>query len=193
MKVFMFRVEAVLRVLAAIVALIVIMALKSANAQTWVEQRTFVSGGQAAPRIDGLVSQTIKGKFGGFVWFQTEKNYSQAYGGITYSPKLWIQLAAGPGIEQDKKPLRVGGFVWLGSGKDSLLFIPEYGGSGFWWKLETNRKVNKSIGLGLLTERYKGTGPRVEYKIPKTKATVWVAPMFERHRANALIGIRWSL
>jgi hypothetical protein len=165
----------------------------AAMAQTWVEQRTFVSSGVVTPRIDGLVTESFSGKLGAFAWFQTQKGYSEGYGGITYSPKPWIQLAGGAGIEENVSPARVGGFVWAGGGKISLLFIPEYGGSGFWWKAEVNRKVNKSVGVGLITERYKGTGLRVEYKIPRTPLLLWGAPMFEKSRVNAAFAIRWVI
>ncbi|MDP2934133.1 MAG: hypothetical protein Q8N81_08515, partial [bacterium] len=117
----------------------------------------------------------------------------EAYGGLTYSPKPWVQVAAGAGVEEAKNPGRIGGFVWMGNSKSSILFVPEYGGSGFWWKLEANRKITKVIGAGFITERYKGSGPRVEFRIPKVPVTIWAAPMFEAHRTNALFGIRWVL
>ncbi len=159
-------------------------------AQNWVEERTYISDGHATPRIDGLMTRPIKGRLGSFVWFQTQKGYSQTYAGATYSPKPWVQFALGGGLEEAKNPARVGGYVWLGNAKTSILFVPEYGGSGFWWKLEVNRKVNKSIGVGLITDPLTGSGPRVEYQIPKIRLTFWLAPLT---RANTLIGIRWSL
>ncbi len=163
----------------------------AAIAQTWVEQRTFVSSGSVTPRIDGLITGRLSGKLGAFVWFQTQEGYSESYGGLTYDPKPWLQLAGGVGIEEAKNPARAGGFVWMGNAKTSVLFIPEYGGSGFWLKTELNRKVSKSLRVGILTERYKGTGPRVEYKIPYTPLFLWGAPMFERNRINVIFAIRW--
>jgi hypothetical protein len=173
--------------------LIAMLVTCAAMAQTWVEQRTFVSSGSATPRIDGLLTSSLSEKFGGFIWFQTQKDYSESYGGLTYSPKPWLQLASGVGIEEAKNPARAGGFVWMGDSKTSALFIPEFGGSGFWWKAEVNRKVNKSVGVGLVTERYKGTGLRVEYKIPRTPLLLWGAPMFEKSRVNAAFAIRWVI
>ena len=161
------------------------------SAQTWVEQRTFVSEGQATPRIDGLLTQGIKGKLGAFTWFQVQSGYSQAYGGLTYSPKPWLELAVGPGLEQAKNPARVGGFVWIGNRQASVLFIPEYGGSGFWCKVEANYQLTKKVGVGLLSERFKGTGPRLESAIRHLPIKVWAAPLFEKHRVNGLFGIRY--
>lgn len=184
------KAEIVLRAAALILGLLF---ARNVFAQTWVEERTFIKDGQAVARIDGLVSGQIGGKFGGFCWFQVQKEYGEAYCGPTYSPKPWLQFAGGPGVEQDKSPARVGGFVWTGNSKQYLLFIPEYGGSGFWWKLEGSRKVSKAVGVGFLTERFKGSGPRVEFAIPHTQFTIWAAPMLEKHRTNLLIGIRWTL
>lgn len=161
--------------------------------QNWVEERTFVSKGTATPRINGLLTSPMKGKWGSFVWFQIQKDYSQGYAGLTYSPRSWMQFALGGGLEQDKHPARVGGYMWAGNSKSSLLFVPEYGGSGFWWKLEANRKINKSVGVGFITERFKGSGLRVEYKIPKIPVVVWGAPLLQMNRQNLLIGIRWNL
>lgn len=192
MKISTVRAGVVLRILVLVTSMF-IGTLKTVSGQSWVGQRTFISNGQSTPRINGLITGTFTKRVGGFVWFQTQKTYSETYGGITYSPKPWLQFALGSGIEQDKNPARVGGYVWIGNAKNSMLFVPEYGGSGFWWKLESNRKVNKSIGLGVLVERFKGAGPRVEFYIPKTRLVVWVAPMFEKQRVNALIGIRWNL
>ena len=160
--------------------------------QTYLEQRTFVSEGRAVARVNGLVTGNITKKLGGFTWFQVQKGYSEAYGGPTYSPKPWLQLAIGVGIEEAKNPLRSGGFVWLGNSKSSVLFIPEYGGSGFWWKLEANHKLTKSFGVGFLTERFKGSGLRFEVNVPHTPLKLWAAPMSEKERTNLLFGIRWN-
>lgn len=188
MRVSTLKAEVLVRVIAYIIGMLL---ARAAFGQVWVEERTFVKDGQASARIDGLVSQGLAGRFGGFVWFQTEKGYSQAYGGPTFSPKSWFQLGFGVGVEEHKNPARAGGFVWAGNSKSSLLFIPEYGGSGFWWKLEANRKAGKVFGVGIITERFKGTGPRLEYKIPRTPFLVWAASMFEKQRVNALFGFRW--
>ena len=198
MKACTVKAEIVLRAAALILGLLLARAL---FAQTYIEERTFIKDGQATPRISGLISGPISGKLGGFDWFQEEPGYAQTYLGLTYSAKSCLMFAAGLGMEQYavsetkqlKTSARAGGFVWMGNGKQYLLFVPEYGGSGFWWKLEVNRKVNKSVGIGFLTERYKGSGPRLEYRIPKTRLTIWAAPLFEKQRVNGLFGIRWNL
>lgn len=175
-----------------VLVVLVVLFAKNATAQTmgWVEERMFIKDGQVIQRIDGLVNGSVKNNLGTFVWFQVDKSYAQGYAGLTFSPKPWIQFAGGAGIEQDKSPFRVGGYIWLSKDKISLLFIPEYGGSGFWAKMEFNQGIGKHVGFGLISERYKGTGPRVEISISKFK--LWAAPLWEKRRAAGLVGIRYK-
>ncbi len=192
--------------------IIILLSFNKAFAQTWVEQRAFISQGRLTLRMSTLINtvNTDTGKkMGGFAWLQTEKtlgkkkkdygHYGQGYAGVTYYFWPWMQVAAGVGLEDAENPDRAGGYVWVGNKSRSILFVPEYGGSGFWWKLEANRKISKAVGLGFITERFKGSGLRAEYRIPKTQLTIWAAPMFDRNsvtrkfRSNALFGIRWTL
>ncbi|TSA44758.1 hypothetical protein D4R52_03720 [bacterium] len=163
-----------------------------APAQSWVEERTYFYQGEAKARVNGLFTRNFSKKVGAFVWFQVASGYSQAYGGFTYSPKPWIQFAAGPGLEQAKNPARVGGYVWIGGKGNSLLLIAEYGGSGMWGKFEYNRKIGKYIGIGAMSERFKGTGPRVQVSISRTPITIWGAPLVYKGSAVGLLGIRVS-
>jgi hypothetical protein len=174
--------------------LVVVMLLaKVAAGQTWVEERTYVSGDVATPRVDGLLTKPIRGALGGFCWFQVQQEYSQVYCGPTYLPRPWIQFALGSGIETDKHPARIGSYVWLGKGKLSGLGAFEDGGSGFWYKVETNYQVGKVVGLGMLSERYHGTGPKVELSVPHTALKLWCAPFISAHSLRPVFCVRWSL
>ena len=177
----------------AMIMVVVMLMAKAVAAQNWVEERTYVSGAAITPRIDGLLTKTIKGDVGGFCWFQIQAAYSQAYCGPTYSPKPWIQLALGSGIETDKHPARVGSYVWLGNAKLSGLATFEDGGSGFWYKVEANYQIRKALGLGMLSERYHGTGPKIEFSVPHTALKLWIAPLSDRRSFRPVIGIRWGL
>ncbi len=161
--------------------------------QNWVEERTYISGGVATPRIDGLLTRPVKGALGSFVWFQVQQGYGQAYAGATYSPKPWVQLALGGGMEEDNHPARLGSYVWAGKGPASALAVFEAGGSGFWWKMETNYQARPVLGIGMLTEAYKGTGPKLEFSVPHTRLKLWFAPLWKDRAVRPLIGIRWSL
>ena len=163
-----------------------------ASAQGWVEERTYVSGVVATPQIDGLFNQSIKGGVGSFEWFQVSKGYSQAYAGATYSPKSWFQIALGGGLEQAKSPARLGSYVWLGKGKASGLFIFENGGSGKWYKTESNYQLLSKLGFGTYSERFKGIGPKLELKVPHTPFKVWLAPLVKSGKVETVIGVRYS-
>ncbi len=161
--------------------------------QNWVEERTYFSGGNATPRIDGLLTKPVKGSLGSFVWFQVQQGYSQAYAGATYSPQPWVQLALGGGLEEDKHPARIGSYVWVGKGRVSGLAVFEDGGSGFWYKVETNCQVTAKLGLGTLTEAAKGTGPKLELALPHTPFKLWFAPLWKSGSLTPLVGLRWLL
>ncbi|OGE77901.1 MAG: hypothetical protein A2751_02550 [Candidatus Doudnabacteria bacterium RIFCSPHIGHO2_01_FULL_46_14] len=187
-------VDVILALIGYIVGMSIVLLLNSATAhgQTvgWVEERSFFKEGQTIQRVDGLVNGTINERIGTFVWFQIDPGYAQAYGGLTWSPKPWVQFAGGPGLEQAKKSARVGGYVWLGKGKTAFLFVPEYGGSGFWAKAEFNQSVGKRFGIGAISERYKGTGPKAEVNISKLK--FWGAPLWQDGKINGLVGVRYK-
>lgn len=183
-----------------IVVLLLVVFVKASYGQNWVEQRTYVSAdGTATPRIAGLLTRPVKGMVGSFVWFQVQKGYSQAYAGPTLSPKPWIQLAVGAGLEEDNHPARVGSYVWVGNKQNSVLFIAEDGGSGFWHKTEALHTFNRFLDAGFIEERYKGSGVELRLKIPRTPIAIWAAPMVDRDpktrqlRINSLFGIRWDL
>lgn len=173
--------------------LVLLFAVATVQAQNWVEERTFFSQGQATPRLDGSFSRSFNKKFGALAWFQVQNGYSEAYVGPTVSPASWLQLGVGAGLEQAQHPGRIGGFIWAGKGELSAILIAEDGGSGKWYKAEANYAVNKIVGVGLITERFKGSGPRVEFVLPRTGFKLWFAPLLEKGSVNGLVGIRLAL
>lgn len=173
-----------------LIALALTVVAVPSSAQTWVEQRTDVTTTQSVPRVDGWVSGTIAGSVGTFAWFQVDRNYAEAYVGPSFSPKPWLQFGAGAGVEQATHPLRLGSFAWAGNSHAQFLFIGEGLGSGWWYKAEFNWSTSKNLGIGLMTERYKGTGPRIQYSVPHTPLTAWSAYLFDQTGNRALIGIR---
>ena len=177
----------------AMFAIIGLLLARAVLAQNWVEERTYVSQGVVTPRIDGLFTAPIKDRVGGFVWFQIQQSYSQAYGGATFSPKPWVQFALGAGLEEARHPARVGSYVWIGKAKLSSLTAFEDGGSGFWYKVETNYQAKKSMGVGMLSERDHGTGPKMEFSIPHTALKLWCAPLVSGKSLRPVFGVRWSL
>lgn len=175
-----------------VILLVVTLALVPSfvSAQTWVEQRTDVTADTTTPRLDGWISGKVTGSVGTFAWFQIDQNYGQGYAGLSLTPKSWLQFGVGAGVEQTTRPLRFGSFVWAGNQHVSLLFIGEGLGSGWWYKSEFNWTATKDLGIGLMTERFKGTGPRVQYAVPGTPLTIWSAYLFNEGGNRALMGIR---
>lgn len=186
------RLEVLLRV-PGLIILVVLLLVRAAYGQNWVEERTYVAGGMATPRIDGLLATPIKSQMGGFIWFQVQQGYSQAYGGLTYAPKSWLQVALGGGLEQDKHPARIGSYVWMGKAKISGLAVFEDGGSGFWYKVESNYQATPKLGIGMLSERYHGSGPKIEFSVPHTALKLWCAPLASGTSLRPVFGVRWSL
>ncbi|MCL5009042.1 MAG: hypothetical protein M1400_01730 [Patescibacteria group bacterium] len=174
-------------------AVLALLLAAPAFGQNWVEERTYFSSGVATPRIDGLLTRPVKGNLGSFVWFQMQQGYGQAYAGATYNPKPWVQFALGGGLEEDKHPARIGSYVWVGKGRVSGLAVFEDGGSGFWYKVETNCQVTARLGLGTLTEAAKGTGPKLELALPHTRLKLWFAPLWRSGSLMPLVGFRWLL
>jgi hypothetical protein len=171
---------------------IVLLALfaRIASAQTWVETRVDVTERQAAPRMNSWISGKLAGKVGTFAWLQASKTYAEAYTGLSLAPKPWLQIGAGGGIEQNPSSARFGSFIWMGQGKHSGILIFEAAGSGPWHKAEYKYQITKDVGVGLITERFRGNGIRLESHLPKTPVTLWVAAMKDRGKINGVIGVR---
>jgi len=186
------KLEVLLRI-PGLILLVIFFLTQTAHCQNWVEERTYVSNGTTTPRVDGLFTHPLHRNLGTFVWFQVQQDYSQAYGGITYAPTSWIQFALGLGLEQYRQPARVGSYVWMGKGKCSALAVFEYGGSGFWYKVEGNFQITKTLGLGVNLEHFRGGGPKVEYSVPRTHVKFWFSPMVLNGSVRPLVGIRYSL
>ena len=169
------------------------MVVSKLPAQTWIETRVHVTEKSVTPRVNGWVSGNITPKLGLFAWFQVDKAYGESYGGMSFSPTPWLQFGVGGGIEQADNPARLGSFLWIGGKRQTVLAIYEHGGSGLWYKAEYNFALNDKVGVGLITERSKGTGPRLEMKIPRSPIIVWAAPLVNDGKIIGLIGVRLRL
>lgn len=120
-----------------------------------------------------------------FAWTVLTRSWSEAIGGITYSPTTWFQILLGVGAEQDVHPLRGYAGVWIGSGNVSLLAEAELGGSGWWYQSIGSHRVTDWLKLGYTARRLEGVGPRLEISIPKTPFTVWGTPYIVEPESRA--------
>ncbi len=163
----------------------VLTAQTTAQIESWND----VIGGKIVPQVDAYVTHKSSERVGQFAWFVTGQHWSEAYAGLELYPKKWMTLDMGAGLETNKNPWRLGGIVWMGSQKQSLLTALETGGSGFWWRSIYNRKVRKCFGIGIIGQAHRGVGPRAQFCIPRTPITIWAANFFWNGKPSQAFGI----
>lgn len=146
----------------------------TARIESWDD----VIGGKIMPQLDAYIAHKSNERVGQFAWFFVGQHWSQAYAGVQLYPKKWMTVAAGAGLETNKNPWRIGGNVWMGTNKQSLLTILEMGGSGFWWRSTYNRRAGKHFGFGAMGQAHRGVGPRAQFAVPKTPVMLWATPFF---------------
>lgn len=112
---------------------------------------------------------TYDGKtpFGFYVFSQDKKGFHQVYGGPTWSPKRGLQFGVAAGVKTGSQHLQLAGFAYAGHnlrGKYfSNLLLVERG----WYRNETSVKLNDRLSLSLASQRFRGTGPRADYRLTK--------------------------
>lgn len=165
-----------------------------------IEQATLITDdGDAAPAIDGFVFRLLQGPFGAYSSFYVDRNYAEAMIGPAFAPTEWLAIGLGFGLEQtpdEVTPWRVGGAVWVGTRRLSLLTFAETGGTGFWARTEFNLKLTDWGGLGALCDLAVGAGPRLEFNVPKTPLQIWWAPLmvdFDTGAPVTQFGIRLNM
>lgn len=148
-----------------------------------LEQENTVSGGKVTPQLKVYATYGGKTKTGAYCWIQISKPYSQFYCGPTFQLKNWIQVGVALGLETGKKPVKGAGFVWAGKGRFSNLLVLEKG-STFWYRNQGSFKANKVLTVSVASQRYEGTGPRIDLAIPKTRLTVGGEYLFSTQTAK---------
>lgn len=98
-----------------------------------------------------------------FVWVQIDTKYAQIYGGRSFNFHSF-EFGLGIGIEQNKNPIRFGAYMDRQYRRLHQNGIFEMGGSGPWFKNETNLEVTKRFDVGLFGQRGVGWGPRAAIK-----------------------------
>jgi hypothetical protein len=155
-----------------------------------IEEENTVRDGEITPQVKVSLSYGGKTKTGGYCWFQISKSYSQTYCGGTYQPKNWIQVGLAGGVETGAKTLKGAGFVWVGKGRFSNLLVIEKGGTGTWYRNQTDVKVGKSLAVSLASQKGQGTGVRAEFAIPKTRVAAGGEYLFSTRTAK--FGLTYS-
>ena len=179
----------------AIFALVVLVALLSptATAQTSgsVEGQTFVVGGKTTNQINIFVTGNLPvKKLGWFAWSVTSEGWAQSYVGLTYAPVSWVKVKAGYGLETGTTSHgRFGTSILMSSKTDSVFFAFERGNNS-WHKLVVSHRFNSWFGIGVMDQRSKGTGPRVEIKTGKVLA--WGAVLWKNGKPASTAALSYN-
>lgn len=110
-------------------------------------------------------------------WFlfaqKFNSGWSQAYAGLSCSPAPWCQVGFGAGTESAEHGLRLGGWLWLGYDRFSLLHLQEGASGGPWHRTLLTGRVDDRLSAGLIDRAYYGSGAVAEYKLgTSSKATL---------------------
>jgi hypothetical protein len=163
-----------------------------AEAQTTGTLRTWnqldADEGKVQPQIHILTNTPLKGKVGLQTWTLTSKEWSEALVGLTFAPAKWASIATSLGLETDANPLRGGLDLWIGNEDYSLLFLQEYGGSGYWYRVIGTKALSSKLKIGVNGSRFFGWGPYVERTFGP--ASVWItAPFLGLGRDEVAFGL----
>lgn len=133
---------------------------------------------EAALTAKSYTRHNLNGQWGVFGYFLVQENWTEAYAGGFVAPLPWLEIGFGAGLEQfASNPYRVANIVWLGNRKVSMLNIVEYGGSGSWYQNILKYNVMDQLYLGLITQRFAGIGPYLEYS--RSHVMFWGAPVHD--------------
>lgn len=177
-----------------VVSLLVIL-LSSCFGQTFLLLEQYATteksdNNRTLPTSDIWFQQGLRGKVGMFMWAQVSPTYRQTYSGLSYQFTNWLQAGVGGGVEEADSLARLGSFLYLSKGSDSLFGIYENGGSGRWHLAVYNHKVGKSrFGVGFHNQAFVGSGPRAEVNFGPVK--FWVATLLEKSGHNFIYGVRY--
>jgi len=179
----------------ALITLATIILPFSSQAGFFFESRNTIVDGEVTPLLNFYNTHDINKKVQVFAYCMIGKTYCEGYSGLAYSPRSWLQIGAGGGMETADSPWRIATFLWAGKGPVSAIAYYEYGGSGYWWLGKATYTINKTVTAGILGNRFTGVGPLVEISIPKTHFKIWGLPAydFEDDTQKTVLGISLNL
>ncbi len=134
-------------------------------------------------------------KVGVYYFTLLNENWGQAYGGLIFKPKTWLSVSIGAGMEVNKNPYRFNVSLQMNKNKINFLQIYEYGGSGFWYNIILNYKVQEQNSFGLILKRYYGLGLNYEHGFKNFPLSFIISPLydFEDKNYKLLMMIRYYL
>lgn len=156
-----------------VVLFVVIMLSANASAQTtgFAEVQFHVVDGQLSTTMDASTDTKLGGGWSLQSWTLKSAGWSELQIGIGKSLASWASVSASVGIEESDGLWRTGYSLWLGGRGKSALVLYELGDSGYWLKIVATQQIRKSLKVGVLSQRFVGTGPYAEVKLGQLK--VW--------------------
>jgi len=118
-------------------------------------------------------------KFGFYYFALVNQYWAQAYAGVVYKPIDWMSISLGAGLETNADPYRFNLSMLMFRPKFNFIQIYEYGGSGFWYNIQFNYKLNSQNNLGVIGERYYGIGINYEHTLKSIPIRFTIAPLFD--------------
>lgn len=145
-----------------------------------IENQDFILAGKVEPDINGTIVRPVYGPLGAYCFFYVDGSNAEAIVGPMYTPRKWLVIGTGVGVEQTSGTWRAGGMLWLGDDRYASSTFIETGASGFWAKEEFVWKPRGWIGLGALGDTSVGYGPRAEIDLPHTPFQLWGAMLYAK-------------
>lgn len=148
-----------------LVVAVLLIAAFTASAFGSVEVEAGLANGGETIRIYQASVPNNAG-FGTFAFAVANKYYAQAYTGVTYSPNRHVWVEVGYGLETvPGNSGRIGGCAILSDGQFTIKHFQESGGSGNYNKTCVDWQATSRVSLGVVDDRFKGTGPKIDYKV----------------------------
>lgn len=173
-----------------VLVLMVYLPPKKAEAQNttfWMESQVHLAETETILQVNALMNHGFTDVFGVYVWTLTSEGWAEAVSGLTFSPRSWIAVSAGAGMEQHPNLWRLNSSLWIGGGGYSFLAIVETGASGFWYKSVLEFPLVLNVKVGGFAQQFKGISPHLAVQIPDTPLTVYLdGPLREKGRWNGV-------
>lgn len=163
--------------LTTVCLVVALSAMAPVFGQNFVEdQINFTGDGKISHTINLSAGGNLYGKLGWYFWSCNNKEWSEAYPGLTFQPFPWAQIGAGYGVEIRHGEV-FGSLLWLGKGPFGIIGFWEKG-ARYWHRVVGNIALNETFGVGFLNETFpdgRKTGLRLEATYKKFR--LWSAYM----------------
>ncbi len=141
----------------------------------------YTVNGKVEPSFNLYGEKKISEKVNLTYFALVEEKWSEALVGLSYSPAKWVSVGLSTGIEHNPAIIRIGGSIWLGKGKASLLMLGEKGDGqdNYFYKTVLSYKASEQFTVCAMTWRFHGIGPVVRYTPKKSDLTIWFMPAYD--------------